>query len=77
MFAIILGALLIISGVALAAARTASQGELSEPHATGHGRPVDTLEPQGQGDRLSLRTDMPGLALMAIGALVLAFGLIL
>ena len=71
MFSIILGALLIISGIALAAARTASRGKLSDPHATGAGEQTDTLEPKGRGSRLSLRADLPGFALMIVGAVLL------
>lgn len=71
MFSIIIGALLIVSGIALAAARTASRGKLSDPHTTGPRRHGHTLEPRGRGARLSLKADLPGLALMLIGALLL------
>jgi hypothetical protein len=71
MFSIALGVLLLVSGIIVAATRTASRGKLSDPHATGvSGRP-DTLEPRGRGGRLSIRADLPGLALMAMGALLL------
>jgi hypothetical protein len=69
MFSIVLGALLIVSGVALAAARTASRGKLSDPHATGAGKQADTLEPRGRGARL--KADLPGFTLIMVGALLI------
>jgi hypothetical protein len=71
MFSIIIGALLLIAGVVLAAMRTASSGRLSDLHATGPSRRTDTLEPRGRGGRLSLKADLPGLALMIAGAFLL------
>ena len=71
MFSIIIGALLLVAGIGLAAARTASRGKLSDPHATGPERQINTLEPQGRGARLSLKADLPGLALMIVGGLLL------
>ena len=70
MFSIILGALLLVIGIVMAASRTASRGKLSDPHATGPLRKTNTLEPRGRGGRLSLKADLPGLALMAIGAVL-------
>ena len=69
MLAIWIGALLIIAGVTLAAVRTARRGRLSDlspdpQHPT-------TLEPQGRGKRLSLKTDLPGIAMVAAGAFIL------
>lgn len=74
MFLIALGTLMIVAGIALAAARTASRGKLSDPHARVPGHPVDTLEPRGRGDRLSMKSDLPGLGLMAIGAILVFVG---
>lgn len=74
MFLIALGALLFIGGIALAATRTASRGKLSDPHATAPGTRIDTLEPRGRGSRLSIKADLPGFALMAIGALLIFVG---
>ena len=74
MFLIALGALLIIGGIVLAATRTASRGKLSDPHGSAPGDQVETLEPQGRGDRLSIKADLPGLALMAIAALLVFLG---
>lgn len=71
MFSIALGVLLLVSGIILAATRTASRGKLSDPHATGASRRSYTLEPRGRGNRLSVKADLPGLALVALGALLL------
>lgn len=73
-FLIALGALMLISGIALAAMRTASRGKLSDPHAKAGGDRIQTLEPRGRGDRLGIKADLPGFALMAIGALLLFLG---
>lgn len=77
MFTIVLAALLIVSGVALAAARTASRGKLSDPHATTPGRKMDTLEPRGRGARLSIKADLPGIALIVVGVLLLLLNAII
>lgn len=74
MFLIALGALMIVAGIALAAARTASRGKLSDPHASAPGHPIDTLEPRGRGDRLSMKSDLPGLALMVVGTVLVFAG---
>jgi hypothetical protein len=71
MLSIILGALLIVAGVVLAATRTASRGKLADPHATRPGKRTDTLEPRGRGARLSIKADLPGIAMIIIGALLL------
>lgn len=71
MFSIVLGALLVVGGIVLAAARTASRGKLADPHATAPGKRTDTLEPRGRGARLSIKADLPGIALIVIGALLL------
>jgi hypothetical protein len=71
MISIALGVLLLVGGIILAAMRTASRGKLSDPHAIGASMRPDTLEPRGRGGRLSFKADLPGFALMAIGALLL------
>lgn len=71
MLQIALGALLIISGVTLAATRTASRGKLSDLHASVRGGQPDTLEPRGRGSHLSFKSDLLGLALVVIGAALL------
>ena len=61
-----IGALLVIVGVVLTATRTLQRGRLSDPEAV-----RDTLEPKGSGRRFSVKADLPGLALIAIGSLLL------
>jgi len=51
-------ALLVIIGVVLTATRTLQRGRLSDPEAV-----RDTLEPKGSGRRLSVKADLPGIAL--------------
>ena len=65
-----LGALLMLAGVVLTAVSTLRRGKLSEPRPRPE-TPRDTLEPRGQGRRLSLRADLPGIALFAAGAVLL------
>jgi hypothetical protein len=71
MLLISIGALLIISGVVLAAIRTLKSGRLSEVRQRGPSDAPDTLEPKGRGRRLSAKADLPGLAMIALGALIL------
>lgn len=71
---IALGALMIIAGIVLAASRTAERGKLSDPHAKVPGHRVDTLEPRGRGDRLSVKADLPGLLLLVVGAVLVFVG---
>ena len=65
-----LGALLMIIGVVVTAVTTGRKGRLSEPRPRPES-PRDTLEPRGQGRRLSLRSDLPGISLIAAGAVLL------
>lgn len=74
MLLIATGAFLIIAGIALAAARTASRGQLSEQHPPVPGTHPDTLEPRGRGARLSLKADLPGIALVVVGAILMFAG---
>lgn len=64
-----LGSLLIIAGVAVAAVRTSRRGRLSSP--APNAKHPQTLEPRDRGDRLSLFADLPGIGLVAAGALLL------
>jgi hypothetical protein len=68
------GAALVIMGVVIAAMRTLRRGRLSEPGAAAPESPRDTLEPSGSGRRLSLRADLPGIALVVIGGILLLIG---
>jgi hypothetical protein len=70
---VVIGALFVIVGIALAGVRTAGQGRLSQANAQASARP-NTLEPSGKGRRLSLKADLPGLGLAALGAILLLAG---
>ena len=74
MLLIAIGALLIIGGVVLAANATIKRGRLSEAEQPISHTPRDSLEPTGRGRRLSLKADLPGLALIAFGVLLLFLG---
>jgi uncharacterized membrane protein len=74
MLLIAIGALLIIGGVVLAANSTLKRGRLSEAEQPISHEPRDSLEPTGRGRRLSLKADLPGLALIAIGVVLLFLG---
>jgi len=73
MVLVVIGALLVIAGIAIGALRTAERGRLSEPNAPASLRP-DTLEPPGRGRRLSLKADLPGMAIAALGAILIFAG---
>ena len=75
MLLIAIGALLIIGGVVLAANSTLKRGRLSEAEQRVSHEPRDSLEPTGRGRRLSLKADLPGLAMMAIGVILLFLGI--
>jgi hypothetical protein len=66
-----LGALLIISGIVLTATRTIQFGRLSDARRPPAMAAPDTLEPKDRGRRLSIKADLPGLALIAVGSLLL------
>ncbi|HTH29399.1 MAG TPA: hypothetical protein VL918_13155 [Sphingobium sp.] len=67
---IVIGALMIIAGVVLAAISTIRQGRMSEPpHRRLEG--TDTLEPSGRGRRLNLKVDLPGVMLFLLGVILL------
>jgi hypothetical protein len=70
---VVIGALLVIVGVAIAAVRTAGQGRLSQPGGQTASRP-NTLEPTGKGRRLGLKADLLGLVMAALGAVLLFAG---
>lgn len=71
---ILIGVALIIAGVVLSTLRTLRRGRLSEAHEPDTGAPRDTLEPTGKGDELSLKADLPGIALFVLGAILIFFG---
>jgi hypothetical protein len=71
---VLIGVLLIIAGVVLSTLKTLQRGRLSQSRDAESGAPRDTLEPAGRGDRLSLKADLPGIALFAIGAVLIFAG---
>jgi hypothetical protein len=70
---VVIGALLVIAGIAMTALRTAGWGRLSQPKTQTSARP-NTLEPTGKGRRLSLKADLPGLGMAALGAILIFAG---
>jgi uncharacterized membrane protein len=74
MVLIAIGALLIVGGVVLAANATLRRGQLSQGEEPITHAPRDTLEPSGRGRRLSFKADLPGLALIAIGVILMFLG---
>lgn len=76
MVLVVIGAVLVIVGVAIAAIRTAGGGRLSQPNAATSAR-RGTLEPSGRGRRLSLKADLPGLGMAALGAILIFAGALL
>ena len=75
MLLIAIGALLIIGGVVLAANATLKRGRLSQAEQPISHAPRDSLEPIGRGRRLSLKADLPSLAIIAIGVILLFLGM--
>lgn len=75
MLLIAIGALLIIGGVVLAANATLKRGRLSQAEQPVSHTPRDSLEPTGRGSRLSLKADLPSLAIIAIGVILLFLGI--
>lgn len=70
---VVTGVLLVIVGIATAAVRTAGWGRLSQPNTQTSVRP-STLEPTGKGRRFSLKADLPGLGMAALGAILILAG---
>ena len=75
MLLIAIVALLIIGGVVLAANTTLKGGRLSQDEQPISHEPRDSLEPTGRGRRLSLKADLPGLAMIAVGVILLFLGM--
>lgn len=70
-----IGALLVVAGVVWATTRNVRRGgRMSEAETPATQAPRDTLEPSGKGDRLSFRPDLPGLALIGAGILLMIVG---
>lgn len=71
---IIVGALLMVLGVALSATGNAKRGRLSKPPAEDHGETLETLEPPGRGKTLSIKPSLPGMALVVLGGVLILAG---
>ena len=71
---ILIGVLFIIAGVVLSTLKTLRRGRLSQAREPITGEPRDTLEPTGRGDNLSLKADLPGIALFGLGAILIFLG---
>jgi hypothetical protein len=70
-----LGALLVVSGVVLTAAPPIWRGQLSERRSRSAAGATDrTLEPRRPGAGFGLKRNWPGLALIALGAVLLLVG---
>lgn len=70
---VVIGAMFVIIGVAMAAVRTAARGRLSQLD-TRTSAPRTTLEPTGKGRRISIRADLLGLGMAAVGAVLIFAG---
>lgn len=69
-----IGALLVIVGVVLTAIPPIWLGRLSRPRRVHSPRPSTTLEPETPAKGLDLQANWPGLALIALGAVLLLIG---
>jgi hypothetical protein len=67
-----IGALLVIIGVVVSTLTTLKRGRLSQDEQPLTHEQRDTLEPVGRGRRLSVKADLPGIALVGLGFLLLA-----
>ena len=75
MWAVLLGAFLVICGMLYIVREAVARRRLSDPSGSPASAPAPTLEPRGPGVRfLGLGRNWPGMALIAIGALLLFFG---
>lgn len=75
MLLIAIGALLVIAGAVMAANATLGRGQMSQAEQPISHQPRDTLEPIGRGRRLGLKADLPSLAVIAIGVILLFLGM--
>jgi hypothetical protein len=69
-----LGALLVLSGVMFMAAQAIWRGRLSGRRSRAAAVDANTLEPRKPGAGLGLTKNWPGLALVALGAILLLAG---
>ena len=72
---VVIGAVLVFAGIALAGMRTAGWGRLSQSSDPTQTPPrAGGLEPTGKGRRLSFKPDLPGLGIVAVGAILILVG---
>ena len=71
---ILIGMLLIVAGIVTAAMSTIRRGRMSQPPEPNAPIPHDTLEPTGRGQRLNFKVDLPGLAMIGLGVILLFIG---
>lgn len=69
-----IGALLVISGIVFMARQPLLRGRLSGGKRLGTGQASDTLEPQRAAGGFGVKSNWPGFALVALGALLLLVG---
>lgn len=69
-----IGAFLIFVGVVFMAGQPLWRGRLSGVRPAGSPGPSDTLEPRRPARGLGIGSNWPGLALVAVGAVLLLFG---
>ena len=74
MLLISFGAICMIAGVLIATLSTLRRGRLSQLRRRRGRARRETLEPSGEGDRLNLLGDLPGIGLMVIGAVLIFVG---
>lgn len=67
-----IGALLVVIGIVVSTITTLKRGRLSQDEEPVTHEQRDTLEPEGEGRRLSLGADLPAIALVGIGLILLA-----
>jgi hypothetical protein len=73
MWAILVGALLVLAGIAFIAVKEIRAGPLSKAKRPAGGIPP-SLEPRSQGSILDPRRNWPGYILIVLGALLLFLG---
>ena len=71
---IMLGMLLVFGGVLQMVSQPIWRGRLSGRNRLRAGQPSDTLEPERPGGGFDLKSNWPGLALVALGAALLLTG---
>ncbi|MGK6312686.1 hypothetical protein [Neorhizobium sp. DT-125] len=75
MLAIVLGSILVVIGLLYLLREALGRRRLSDPHRPDQASAKPTLEPRHQGvGFLGLRRNWPGLAMMAVGAILLISG---